>query len=163
MLPPTYGGGVTQPGYQAPAPAAPSLTPAQLTGMLHDSLYPSQREWAAEKLACLDWKSNDAVVQALTQAVREDPAPTVRATCVRALVRMKADSYAVVTVIQAAKKDADIRVRNEADEAMGVLAPRTAAPAPLSPAVQPVGAVSPAPAAPALKSDNSPALPPLPR
>jgi hypothetical protein len=164
---PLANGGVTQVGYQAPAPAAPSLSAPQLTTMLHDSLYPSQREWAAEKLAMLDWKQNEPAVQALTQAVREDPAATVRATCIRSLARMKVDSYGAVSAIQAAKKDSDIRVRTEADEALGVMAPGAvtpvAPPAAVSPVIQPVSAVVPAPApAPAPKADSSPALPPLP-
>ena len=70
MLPPQHGAGVMQAGYQAPAAAG--MTPQHLTVMLHDSLYPSQREWAAEKLSGLAWKQNEAVVQALIQGVRED-------------------------------------------------------------------------------------------
>ncbi|HEX5273348.1 MAG TPA: hypothetical protein VFW33_22785, partial [Gemmataceae bacterium] len=96
--------GVQQTGYQAPAAPASGMSAQQLTGMLRDSLYPSQREWAADKLSALDWKQNEAAILALAKAVGEDPAPTVRAACVRALARMKADSYAVVSAVQAAKK-----------------------------------------------------------
>jgi hypothetical protein len=177
MLPPQHGTGVMQTGYQAPAaPPAKGMPPPQLTTMLHDALYPSQREWAAEKMSVLDWKQNDAAVQALTQAMREDPAPTVRATCIHSLAKMKADSFAVVSAIQAAKKDTDARVRNEADEALSVIAPGAPVPTAPSPAVHPALAISPtlvpppapaplpppvpAPVVPAPSS--SPTLPPLP-
>jgi hypothetical protein len=163
MLPPQRGTGVVQTGYQAPAaPAAPTaagMTPQQLNGMLRDALYPSQREWAAEKLSALDCKQNEAAVQTLTQVLHDDPAPSVRAACIRSLARMKADSYAVVSAIQSAKKDADARVCNEAEEALAVLAPATTPPAPLLPKVQPVGVVPPAP--PVAPPTGSPALPPL--
>ncbi len=163
MLPPRNNG-VAQVGYQAPAAPATGMAPPQLTTMLRDALYPSQREWAAEKLSALDWKQNDAAVQALTQGVHDDPAPTVRAACIRCLAKMKADSYAVVSAVQAAKKDADLRVRNEADEALGVLTPGAGAPAPLSPAVQPTATVPPpAPTPPAKPAPaSSSALPGLP-
>lgn len=136
--------GVTQVGYQtSAAPVAAGMNSQQLTGMLRDALYPSQREWAAEKLSSLNWKENDTAVQALAVAVGNDPCPTVRAACVHALAQMKADSYAVVSAVQSAKKDADARVRAEAAEALSVLAPGAAAPAPLSPAVHPTAVVPP--------------------
>jgi hypothetical protein len=156
MLPPPRTTGVVQTGYQAPAaPASTGMGPQQLTGMLRDALYPSQREWAADKLSALDWKQNDAAVQELTKGVHDDPAPSVRAACIRALAKMKADSYAVVSAVQAAKKDADARVRSEADQALGVLTPGATAPAPLPAAVQPAAVVMP-PA-----PSGCPSLPPL--
>jgi hypothetical protein len=164
MLPPQRNTGVVQTGYQAPAaPASTGMGPQQLTGMLRDALYPSQREWAADKLSALDWKKNDAAVEALTKCVHDDPAPTVRAACIRALAKMKADSYAAVSAVQAAKKDADARVRAEAEQALGVLTPGATAPAPLPAAVQPASVLTPpAPAAPAPASGGAPALPALP-
>ena len=48
--------------------------------MLHDALFPSHREWAAEKLAAGEERSNPRVIEALQQAARSDPAATVRAT-----------------------------------------------------------------------------------
>jgi hypothetical protein len=151
---PAQNSGVAQAAYKAPAATTDGqLTPQQLAGQLHDSLYPSQRELAAEKLACCDGKQTDCAVQALTQAVREDPAAIVRATCVRALAKMKVNSHPVVSVIEAAKHDADPRVRSAAEEAMTGLAPagaRLSAPAPL-----PVSATVPA-------ANSSPVLPPLP-
>jgi len=165
MLPPPQDRGVVQAGYQAPAPApAATMSAQQLGGMLHDALYPSQREWAAEKLSAYDWKQNDAALQALTQALREDPAATVRAACVRALAKMKANTYPVVSAIQVAKNDADPRVRTEADEALSILAPGATAPAALPAAMQSGGAASPASASPpagAPATGSGSSLPPL--
>jgi hypothetical protein len=90
--------------------------------VLHDSLYPSQREWAAETLSALDWKSNPKVVQAMVAGAREDPAATVRAACVRCLTKMKANSKEVLAAIAALKNDTDPRVRQEADQAILALA-----------------------------------------
>ena len=164
MLPPPQGPGVVQTGYQVPAGAPTAvMTPPQLVTMLHDALYPSQREWAAERLAAFDWKQNEAAVQALTQAVREDPAATVRATCLRTLARMKANTYPVVSVVLAAKNDTDTRVRVEADETLAVIAPSAASAPPHNPAptIQPTGAFlpSPTPPAPAPTGVNLPPLP----
>jgi len=108
--------------------------------------------------------------------VREDPAATVRASCVNALAKMKANTFPVVSAIQAAKNDGDARVRTAAEEAMTVLAPGTSAPATKVPAtpptlpqtVVPVSAVSPAPLPPVTpppaagaSSSSLPSLPPL--
>jgi hypothetical protein len=124
-------------------PETPAVTsspttqsPAQIMTMLHDSLYPSQREWAAIKLANLDWKTNADVVQALLTGAREDPAPTVRAACVHALAKMRCNTMPVVTVIQGLKTDVDPRVLQEVEQAIAVLSPTSA----LSSAVQPASA-----------------------
>ena len=59
----------------------------QLVAMVHDAPYPSQREWAAEYLAASGWQTNQYVVPALLKGAKEDPAATVRATCVRCLAQ----------------------------------------------------------------------------
>jgi hypothetical protein len=157
MLPPAQDRGVVQASYQGPAPAG-AMSTQQLGAMLHDALYPSQREWAAEKLSTYDWKQNEAAVQALTQALHDDPAATVRAACVRALARMKANTYPVVNAIQAARNDSDVRVRTEVDEALVILAPNTAPPAALPAAVQTNSPVTPPAAAPATGGPTLPTL-----
>ncbi len=155
---PTPNNGVAQAAYRTPATVAEGgLTPQLLVRQLHESLYPSQRELAAEKLASFDPKQADGAVQALAQAVREDPAAMVRATCVRALARMRANTSPARSAIEAAKHDADPRVRTAADEAMSVLLPADAkpsAPATLPQTLQPVSATLPA--------AGTAALPPLP-
>jgi hypothetical protein len=101
-----------------------------LASLLKDSLYPSQREWAAESLAGMDWKANPAVLQALLAGARDDPAPAVRATCIRCLARMKAVTPQVMAALQGLKTDTDPRVRQEVDQAMvslGYSAPKPAA------------------------------------
>ncbi len=89
---------------------------------LRDSLYPSQREWAAENMATVDWRLHPQVIQFLTTAAKEDPAATVRATCLRCLAKMKANTAPVITVVRGLRIDSDPRVRQEAERAMAVLA-----------------------------------------
>jgi hypothetical protein len=135
-----------------PAPMAPMSPqswnlpsdPAHLLSVLRDALLPSQREMAADKLAALDWKTNGAVVQALMQAAKEDPAATVRAGCIHSLVKMNANIMPVIAVCNASKSDTDPRVQHEAAEALAKFAP-TQAPMTTDPAVQPAGAFVPAP------------------
>jgi hypothetical protein len=132
----------------APAPhqeAMPSLSstmsPAEAQATLRDSLYPSQREWAAGRLGGLDWRTNGDAVQALVVAARQDPAPSVRAACVRTLAHMRVNTVPVVRAIQALKADGDPRVLHEVEEALAVLAPESSAPA--GHGVQPASAVMP--------------------
>jgi hypothetical protein len=100
-----------------------NMTAAQLIFKLKESLYPSQREWAAERLSGQDARKNGEMVPALVQGAREDPAPTVRAGCIRALVRLKANSEPVVEALRALKNDRDAHVQHEAEEALATLAP----------------------------------------
>jgi hypothetical protein len=90
-------------------------------GMLKGSLYPSQREWAADCLSRQDWQAQPHIVAALVVAAREDPAAAVRAGCVRALGKMKANTLPVVQTVQSLKGDSDPRVRHEVDEALAAL------------------------------------------
>lgn len=122
---------VPQPQFPGPMPQ----DKAQLLATLKDSLYPSQREWAAENLARHDARAHPDVIDALVTAAKEDPAATVRAGCVRCLAKMKASSPAVVSAVQALKADSDARVRDEVERALPVLS--------TSPSVQPAGFVVP--------------------
>jgi hypothetical protein len=108
--------------HPAPGEALPEHASApQLVGMLKDSLYPSQREWAADCLAGQDWRSHPEAVSALLTAAREDPAGAVRACCVKTLGRMKVNTPAVVQAMQGWKTDHDPRVRHEAEEALAAM------------------------------------------
>lgn len=118
----------------APAmPPCPSLTLVkptpenihQLVTSLRDSLYPSQREWAADNLAAVDWRTHPEVVQVLTATAREDPAATVRVGCIRCLARMNVNTVPVVSAVRDLKNDVDPRVRQEAERALSTLAPGT--------------------------------------
>lgn len=86
--------------------------------VLRDSVYPSQREWAADKLSGIDWRNNPQVVQALLTSAREDTAATVRAGCVRCLAKMNVNTPPVVVVLQGMKNDADLRVRQEIEQTL---------------------------------------------
>jgi hypothetical protein len=108
----------------------------QLMGVLRDSLYPSERECAADALAKVDWRTNPHVVQAIVTAARQDPAPTVRAACVHCLAGMNANTVAVLETVRALRMDTDARVRSEAEQAMISLTPNQ--PMSSKPAVLPV-------------------------
>src|SRR5262245_3716614 len=65
--------------YPMAAPVQPYQQPAtdpqaalNLIQTLRESIYPSQREWAAESLARIDWRSHPQVFDALLTAARED-------------------------------------------------------------------------------------------
>ena len=96
---------------------------AQMLAALHDSIYPSQREWAAEGLATIDWRIHPEAAQALMTAAAQDPAATVRAACVRHLARMKVNTVPVIQAVQALRADPDPRVRQEAEQALITLQP----------------------------------------
>ncbi len=113
-------------------PTSQGTNQAEAITTLRDSVYPSQREWAAGRLATLDWRMHSEVVQALTTAARQDPAATVRAACVRSLGSMKVNTMPVISTLQALKTDGDPRVLHEVEQALSVLAPE-----PGSSAVQP--------------------------
>ena len=118
-------GAMTPVTYSAPAPAMlsePSAPAGQpLVNSLKTALAPSQREWAADKLALLDWKTNPQAVEALLKAAREDPAGTVRAACVRSLGRMNVNTMPVVEALKAMKADADPMVQHEVAQALAAL------------------------------------------
>jgi len=86
--------------------------------MLKNANQPSQREYAADQLSKIRGVSMNLAVQALVTAVKEDPAPLVRAACIRSLTRMKINTIEVLEVINEKKTDLDPRVRMEADQAI---------------------------------------------
>ncbi len=94
--------------YPVPDPAL-RLTMAALAS----APYPSHREMAAEQLAAIDWRCQPVVLEALVASAKNDPAATVRAGCVRALVKMKANTPEVVAAIRSLKDDKDEHVRQE--------------------------------------------------
>jgi hypothetical protein len=86
----------------------------QVTATLHHGAYPSQREWAAETLASANWRANPSIVAELIKAAKDDPAATVRATCVRCLGHMDPQMPGVQATLQGSLSDHDERVRLEA-------------------------------------------------
>lgn len=93
----------------------------QMTTSLRDSLYPSQRECAAENMTAVDWRTHPEVVQALTTAAKDDPAATVRMGCIRCLAKMKVNTLPVISTVRDMKNDIDPRVRREAEQALATL------------------------------------------
>ena len=100
--------------------ASPANAAAIITSIsaLRDSIYPEEREKAAEALGAFDGWSNPNAVQALIEAARSDAAPTVRAASLHSLTRMNIHSAPVASVAQALKTDPDPRVRIEAAQAL---------------------------------------------
>jgi hypothetical protein len=89
-----------------------------LVSTLHNSIYPSEREMAADALAGVDARRQPEVVQALVTAARTDPAPLVRVGAVRSLARMRISSEPVITAIKGLKDDPDPRVRQAANQCL---------------------------------------------
>jgi hypothetical protein len=99
--------------------AGPSANELLMT--LRTSLFPSQREWAADRLTSSDWHAQPQVIVGLALAAHNDPAPLVRAGCLRALARMHAVCEPAVVAARDLKNDADSRVRQEAEQTLRVL------------------------------------------
>lgn len=117
------------------AVAARPKTAPQLMTTLKESLFPSEREWAAEQLSEQTGPAQPQVVQSLMQSAKDDPAATVRASCVHALAHMKVGSKEVAALVQSLKADRDPRVRHEAEEAFETLG--LAATVPIDTGIQP--------------------------
>jgi hypothetical protein len=120
MYPQPYGPqAMAMAGYYAPAPVQEDTSHMQeLVTMLRHSLYPSHREWAAESLVSTDWRRHPEVAEALLISAREDPAPSVRAGCVRCLAEMRVNTVTAAATLQSLKNDADVRVRHEVEQAL---------------------------------------------
>jgi hypothetical protein len=93
----------------------------QLIAVLHGSIMPSEREMAVDQLVYFDWRSQPQVAAAIVEAAKNDPAATVRASCVRALAKMKVNTLPAVQTVQALKNDKDIRVRQEVEQALAIM------------------------------------------
>jgi hypothetical protein len=109
------------------AQPAPQAAPLSATGqdalaMLRNGTSAEHREWAANYLSTLDWRSHPELLQSLLTAARTDSAPGVRAQCIRCVVRMQANTLAVVNALRALKADSDAHVRQEAEQGLVLLA-----------------------------------------
>jgi hypothetical protein len=114
----------TAPVIPEPATSAEAgLSSQEMVMTLRGSLYPSQREWAADRLSGFDWRMQPEVVEALVSVGRCDPAPLVRAGCLRALAKMHAASVPAIGLARDLRNDADVRVRQEAEQALLALQP----------------------------------------
>jgi hypothetical protein len=112
--------------YGNPAMDRPGMAPTgqgtgnvtHLLGLLRDSISPAEREMAALNLTNQDWRSHPEVVQGLVSSARQDPAATVRASCVRTLAVQNIATESVLTTLNALKNDPDPRVRQEVEQAL---------------------------------------------
>ena len=74
--------------------------------------------WAARALAGTDCRTNPEVIEALITAAHKDPAPTVRAECVRTLVTTGTGLIRLDELFQELRRDQDPRVREAVDQAL---------------------------------------------
>jgi hypothetical protein len=118
---PTMPMAMPMPVQMATAAPAPQVTTGDLLARLRDSIMPSEREMAAQGLSHCDWRHDPAVVHGLVEAAKADPAPLVRASCVRALADMKVNTVPVVSAVTALKDDSDMRVRKEVEQALAIM------------------------------------------
>ncbi len=95
-----------------------SQDPAEFMKALRESPYPAQREWASSTLSTFDSRAHPEIVQLLLQVAQQDPAATVRASCVYSLGRMNAASEPVMSILKALRNDGDPRVRQEVEQAL---------------------------------------------
>src|SRR5258708_38633914 len=94
-------------------PAAPSVDVQSMLNQLHNSMLPSQREWAANQLAELDWRTQPHIVDSLVGSAKDDPAASVRAGCVHGLAKMSINTPPVIAAISSLRTDPDERVQHE--------------------------------------------------
>ena len=89
---------------------------------LKAAIRPSEREIAAEHLID-SYQGNTPEIRALLLvSAQQDPAPTVRLTCLRCLSKQGIKDQALMTTLVAAQKDRDPRVREEANVCLERLA-----------------------------------------
>lgn len=99
---------------------------SELAAVIRDSIYPSQREQATEELGKCGADAREEAIEILKSAARKDPAATVRAASIRALVRLNANTPEVMALLQEMTKDKDVRVRHEAGNALAEFGSGTA-------------------------------------
>ena len=78
------------------------------------SRQPSSREVAAEGLISTPQGKSSEIRQMLLTSVKQDPAATVRSTCLRCLAKQGMQDEIFQAAMTSAQKDDDARVRNEA-------------------------------------------------
>jgi hypothetical protein len=130
-----------RPGLPMPAVPGAMLVPGsdvpQMLRVMRESMFPTQREWAAMLLADQDVKAHPEIVQALAAGAQGDPAPAVRVCCVRCLARQDLATQPLLGALQDLRNDPDPRVRAEVELALFRLAnPQVPANAPGQPQLQ---------------------------
>jgi hypothetical protein len=118
-------GAKAEPAPPEPPPGA-IVTHHQMLALLKESMYPEQREWAAENMSSFDWRLSPEIVDGLLACARKDSVAAVRVACIRCLVKMSAGTAPVVAALESLKSDSDPRVRTEAEQALSTLKPHPA-------------------------------------
>lgn len=121
------GTGIVPVNYRIPTASLPTspreaVSLPELFATLNNSLYPSQREMAVERISAFNWKVYPQVAEILLHAAQTDPAPMVRVACIRVLVQQQASTPYTLQALQMVKvNDKDARVRTEAESALNSL------------------------------------------
>lgn len=89
--------------------------------VLRVSDLPSQRQLAVDALAESNWAVHPEVPASILAAATGDPAATVRAACIRSLVKMALKTPEVTTALESLTADRDPLVRSEAADALASL------------------------------------------
>jgi hypothetical protein len=90
----------------------------QAISALQESGGSAQRELAVRDLAGRDHADNPQVIQALMQAMANDPSANVRLSAARSLGRMGTKGDEVIAALVRQRTDSDARVRSEVDRAI---------------------------------------------
>lgn len=90
----------------------------QAISALQESGGSAQRELAVRDLAGRDHADNPQVIQALMQAMANDPSANVRLSAARSLGRMVTKGDEVIAALVRQRTDSDARVRSEVDRAI---------------------------------------------
>ncbi len=99
----------------------PEPQASKLVAVLRLSGIDAERKNAAEQLSGYDWRSQPHIVTALVESAKNDPAPMVRVSCVRALGKMKVNTEPAVRTVKMLKNDYDAQVRAEVDSALALM------------------------------------------
>jgi hypothetical protein len=103
---------------QASYPQNTGPSVEMLGATLREALLPSMRETAAESLATMDCRDNVPVVNTLLNSARHDPCPSVRACCVRTLVKLQVNGVNMRLAMEELRNDKDPSVRQQATQAL---------------------------------------------
>jgi HEAT repeat protein len=90
----------------------------QAISALQESGGSAQRELAVRDLIGRDHADNPQVIQALMQAMANDPSANVRLSAARSLGRMGTKGDEVIAALVRQRTDSDARVRSEGDRAI---------------------------------------------
>jgi hypothetical protein len=94
----------------------------QMLALLRESIYPEQREWAAENMSSFDWHLSPEIAEGLMTTAQKDTVVAVRTACIRCMVRMEINTPQVRNVLETLKTEKEPQIQKEAKKALAKLA-----------------------------------------